>query len=176
MKRIVRLTESDLARIVRRVINEAPTDTKLGMVKMWGSSFRDVYAPNEKVTFKFIVSNFSDRVEGVIFSAKVTVTDFGKKLGLKPENINIPLPVKAALVTKESNQTDMYGGIKMKTQKTNLPFTFTTPSKSYINNTGQFQPMFEVEFSTSDAKTPNQKVSISMGPNAQFGNAAAGGN
>ena len=67
MKRIIRLTESDLARIVRRVINEDSTSTSQGNMMVGNPSTREIYAPNEVANLTLIGYNVNPSTKGKLF-------------------------------------------------------------------------------------------------------------
>ena len=176
MKRIVRLTESDLARIVRRVMNEAPTATSLGLVRANGTSVTGVYGPGELVTGTGRVFNFSQRTTANIFSVTVTVTEEGKKLGLDPSMLKIKTPVTVNFWDERSvRQNQQFERHTLETKATTnyrlgtYEFTFKTPTKRFTNTTGKYLYLFEMTFNTNDSKTPDQTVKFGMGANSQFG-------
>lgn len=176
MKRIVRLTESDLARIVRRVMNEAPTATSLGRVSLRGTSLTGVYGPGEVVTGTGRVLNFSDRTIGKIFSVTVAVTEEGKKLGLDPSMLKVKTPVTIPFyderIVKQNSDNERYttDSPATKNYRTGTyEFTFKAPMKRFTNTTGKYLALFTMTFNTNDEKTPDQTVKFFIGANSQFG-------
>ena len=176
MKRIVRLTESDLARIVRRVMSEAPTATSLGSVSVKGAGLTGVYGPGEVVTGTGRVLNFSDRTIGKIFSVTVTVTEDGKKLGLDPSMLKIKTPVTVNFWDENSvrrndmNERNPVNSTPTKNYRIGTyEFTFKAPMKRYTNTTGKNVQLFQMTFNTNDSKTPDQTLSFGIGANTQFG-------
>jgi hypothetical protein len=180
MKRIVRLTESDLARIVKRVISEGATDVKFSYVSVKGTSIASIFAPGETKTVTGSFYNFSDTTNAKLLSATVTVTEAGKKAGLTAANLTVSTPVSAPLMNpaKGEDQYYMMNGTRkiMKAAKGTYTCTFKAPSVKWINSTGKGVPLFTISFGTNDMYTPTQTVNFSAGANTQFGNAAASGN
>ena len=176
MKKIIRLTESDLARIVRRVMNEAPTATSLGLVKVTSASVTGVHGPGELITGTGRVFNFSESTNANIFSVTVTVTEEGKKLGLDPSMLKIKTPVTVQFWDERSVQrNDMserhtQGSVATKNYRMGTyTFTFKAPTKRFTNTTGKYLQLFEMTFNTNDSKNPDQTVKFGMGANSQFG-------
>ena len=179
MKRIVRLTESDLARIVKRVIREGATDVKLSQVAVHPSiGVSSIYAPGEVETGSGTFYCFDEFNPGKILSATVTVTEEGKKLGLTNSNLTFTLPASAKIVNREAtnNKKARYAGVVKDATIGSYQWSFTTPRTKYINSTGKPITLFTVSMSTNDKTTPSQNVNFVMGANSQFGNAAAAGN
>ena len=180
MGRIVRLTESDLARIVRRVIREGVTDVPFSAVKAVGATINSIFAPNETKAVNGKVYNFSSESFGKILSATVAVTAIGKKAGLTAANLTVTTPVSVAKVTKN---TKTMGSYLNKAGYQELPavigsyvFTFKAPNKQWINNTGEHVVLFEVTVSTNDQYRPSQMVLFAAAANTQFGAAGAAAN
>ena len=181
MNRIVRLTESDLTRIVRRVIREGVTDVAFSAVKVKGTGVGSIFAPNEVKTVNGRFYNFSSESFGKILSATVAVTAEGIKAGLTAANLTIATPVSAAKAPSNSATKEFYTD-KDGTQKywpakvASYVCTFKAPNKKWINSTGKNVALFEVTFSTNDQYRPSQVVAFSAQANTQFGVAAAAGN
>ena len=180
MGRIVRLTESDLARIVRRVISEGVTDVPFSAVKAVGATINSIFAPNETKAVNGKVYNFSSESFGKILSATVAVTAIGKRAGLTAANLTVTTPVSVAKVTKT---TKTMGSYQNKDGYQELPavigsyvFTFKAPNKQWINNTGEHVILFEVTVSTNDQLRPSQMVLFAAAANTQFGAAGAAAN
>ena len=178
MKRIVRLTESDLARIVRRVMNEAPTATSLGLVKVTSASVTGVHGPGELITGTGRVFNFSESTNANIFSVTVTVTEEGKKLGLDSSMLKIKTPVTVeywneSIVQRNKNKNSERYTLGSEPTRNyregTYTFTFTAPTKRFTNTTGKYLYLFEMTFNTNDSKNPDQTVKFGMSANSQFG-------
>jgi hypothetical protein len=75
MKRIIRLTESDLTRIVRRVINEQEPDQKLGKLKYQIDGIKLTGIIKVSVTNQNAKVSFTDK-DGQAVTENVLVTDF----------------------------------------------------------------------------------------------------
>ena len=180
MKRIVRLTESDLARIVRRVIREGVTDVPFSLCKVKGTGVGSIFAPNETKIINGSFLNFSTESNAKILSATVVVTPEGTKAGLTAANLTVTTPVSASKAVATSPNKDMYnlnGKLTYMSYKaTSYVCTFKAPNKKWINSTGKGVALFEITFSTNDQYTPTQTVSFAAQPNTQFGVAAAAGN
>ena len=181
MKRIVRLTESDLARIVRRVINEGATDVKFSKVKVANASVASIFAPNEVKTVMGTFYCFDDYTPGKLLSATVAVTEEGKKAGLTAANLTVTTPVTAKVVVpgKGTKQYYMVNGTTktiMEATQASYTCTFKAPNTKWMNSTGRGVPLFTITFSTNDRYLPTQTASFVAGANTQFGNAAASGN
>jgi hypothetical protein len=179
MKRIVRLTESDLARIVRRVMNEEVTDVKFAKVAMKsGIGVGSIFAPGEVATGTGGFYNFDEYAPGKLLSVKITPTPEATALGLTAQSLVITLPATAPVVNTEdkNNTTQRYGTQVLPARAGSYSWSFTTPRKAYTNSTGKGVKLFTLEFSTNDRTTPVQTIYFSAAPNTQFGNAAAAGN
>jgi len=177
MKRIVRLTESDLARIVRRVMNEAPTEVqfaKVAVKQYLGVSA--IYAPGEVETGTGTFYNFSEYQKGKLLSATITPTAEATKLGLNADSLKITLPASAPVVTAGKTTKQLYGGVAKDGMAGTYRWTFTTPRTKYVNSTGKAVTLFTIDFVTNDEKTPTQRAVFTAGANTQFGNSAAAGN
>lgn len=180
MGRIVRLTESDLNRIVKRVIREGVTDVPFSAVKAVGATINSIFAPNETKAVNGKVYNFSSESFGKILSATVEVTAIGKKAGLTAANLTVTTPVSVAKLTKNIKTMGSY---ESKDGYQELPavigsyvFTFKAPYKKWINNTGKTVSLFEVTLSTNDQRRPSQVVIFAAAANTQFGAAGAAPN
>ena len=80
MKKVIRITESDLARIVKRVLNENPSD--MITIKAWDDIYqRDMGAPR---TYNFDTTNHHLRNNEVVFTANIT--------GLIPSPMEMNIP------------------------------------------------------------------------------------
>jgi hypothetical protein len=181
MKRIVRLTESDLARIVRRVINEGATDVQFAEVSVRGLSVASIFAPNEVKVVNGLFYNFSQNIKGKLLSATVTPTELGKKLGLTADNLKITMPAVAPLMVPGKGEKTPYmvnGTTRtiMEGTKGSYSCTFKAPSGKWVNSSGKSVALFDIAFSTNDRYLPTQTVSFYAGVNTQFGNSAASGN
>ena len=195
MKRIIRLTESDLARIVKRVMNEAPTDAEQGRVAVKGSGVDKLLGPGETINGYGKVISFGTR-PGLITNATVAVTPEGVKLGLTNAMLKIQVPVKMGFVIPavravQSNRYNGEGEVKAQPAKYSNPklqgtwtghnaervfggeeiykFTFTGPRKRYVNDTGRGIVLYTVTFDTNDSTQPIQTKNFIMYTNAQFG-------
>ena len=101
MKRIVRLTESDLARIVNRVMNEAVTSAAQGGIYIFpGSTLKDLYGPGETVNVNGNLNVYGG-APNKITAATVEVTPEGAKLGLTAANVKVKAPYTYAYVIPE---------------------------------------------------------------------------
>ena len=172
MKKIVRLTESDLARIVRRVISEGATAVAQGKVFVGGANISAVYAPGEVVTGKGTIRNFSPDTIAKVFSAKIQVTPEGAKLGLTPDMLTIKMPATVGPVTPKNKQqtTGNYNGVFMDYTSGSYDWTLKTPTKQFTNTTGKPITLFMITFNTNDFKTPEMPSRVfNMQPNSQFG-------
>ena len=174
MKRIVRLTESDLARIVRRVMNEESTAVSQGKVMVYGAGVSAVFAPGEVVTGKGTIMNFSPDTIAKVFSAKITVTPEGQKLGLTPEMLTIKMPATVEPVNAKNDKSKemkrSYNGIVMPYTTGGYEWSFKTPMKQFTNTTGKPIVLFRITFNTNDGKTPEMvDRGFSMAANSQFG-------
>ena len=177
MKKIVRLTESDLVNIVRRVMNEAPSAVSLGAVTVGGSSITGVYAPGEVISGKGDIYNFSDRTNATVFSVTHTPTADGKKLGLTPDMLKIKLPATVPFITDRNRDRS---GTKVRyPRQTGNPtdqytigsytYTFKAPTAKFTNTTGKYLKLFDLVFNTNDSNTPDQTAGFFVGNNSQFG-------
>lgn len=172
MKRIVRLTESDLARIVRRVMNEESTAVSQGKVYVGGANISAVYAPGEVATGKGQIWNFSPDTIAKVFSAKITVTPEGQKLGLTPDMLTIKMPATVGPVTPKNKYgvKRAYDGVLMDYTVGSYEWSFKTPVKQFTNTTGKPITLFMITFNTNDGKTPEMPNRVfNMQPNSQFG-------
>ena len=181
MKRIVRLTESDLARIVKRVINEGATDVKFSKVKVGSASIGSIFAPNEVATVTGTWWCFDTYTNGKLLSATVAVTEEGKKAGLTAANLTVTTPAvsKLAVAGKGVKQYYMVNGTTktvMDAAQMTYTCTFKAPNTKWINSTGKGVALFTITFSTNDQYIPTQTANFVAGANTQFGNAAASGN
>jgi len=201
MKRIIRLTESDLARIVKRVMNEAPTDAEQGRVAVRGTGFDKLLGPGETINGYGKVISFGTR-PGLITNATVAVTPEGVKLGLTNAMLKIQVPVKMGFVIPEVKeiQSDSFTGrrgVPGKPKSYSNPkiqgmwmghntekvfggeeiykYTFTGPRKRYVNDTGRSITLYTVTFDTNDSTIPIQTKNFVMLPNAQFGTSNVAG-
>ena len=73
MKRIIRLTESELARIVRRVISEEVKYALQGGIMLYGTTFKDLAGPGEVI---------NGTGTGTAYGTSVYRVDLRKKEGL----------------------------------------------------------------------------------------------
>ena len=198
MKRIIRLTESDLARIVKRVMNEAPMDAEQGQVAVRGTGFDKLLGPGETINGYGKVISFGDR-PGLITNATVAVTPEGVKLGLTNAMLKIQVPVKMGFVIPPVEAGRTTGGrpIEAKPQSYSNPkiqgiwmghntekvfggeeiykYTFTGPRKRYVNDTGRSIVLYNVTFDTNDSTKPIQTKKFNMYANAQFGTSNVAG-
>lgn len=181
MNRIVRLTESDLARIVKRVIREGVTDVNFSFVKVKGTGVGSIFAPNEVKTVNGNFFNFSDNSAAKILSATVAVTAEGIKAGLTAANLSVTTPVSLRKMNANDKLQEYYlmngtTNTIMNSVKGSYVCTFKAPNKKWINSTGKPVVLFEVTFSTNDQYRPSQLVLFGAQANTQFGVAAAAGN
>ena len=175
MKRIVRLTESDLARIVRRVIAEDATAVSQGNMMLGNPSTREIYAPNEVANLTLIGYNVNPSTRGKIFSIEVTPTPDAQKLGLTKDNLNFGALPKTLTSKydkpngKTANVRYPAGGSSKEALVNEYNLTFKTPAKAFRNETGKNVVLYNCKVTTNDATTPVQTMTISLGPNGAFG-------
>ena len=194
MNRIIRLTESDLARIVKRVISEEVKYALQGGIMLYGTTFKNLAGPGEVINGTGTGTAYGTSINKIL-AAKVEVTPEGTKLGLTAANLKITAPYDYGYVIPavKATQANNYVGkkaswskggdvVKVNTTKLNADnpdapygqkitwgYSFTTPKKRYINTTGKFVQLFSVTFETNDSKKPIQTVQFGVGANAQFG-------
>jgi hypothetical protein len=195
MKRIIRLTESDLARIVKRVMNEAPTDANQGQVAVKETGVDKLMGPGETINGYGRVISFGTK-PGLITNATVAVTPEGAKLGLTNDMLKIQVPVRMGFVipavknehkvtlspAKYSNpklegmwighdvsSPKVFGGEEI------YKFTFTGPRKRFVNDTGRNLILYTVTFDTNDTTKPIQTKNFVMRIGAQFGTSNVAG-
>jgi|688.fasta_scaffold324831_2 hypothetical protein len=201
MKRIVRLTESDLARIVKRVMNESVTSAAQGGIYIYPSTYlKDLYGPGETVNVNGNLNVYGG-APNKITAATVEVTPEGAKLGLTAANVKVKAPYTYAYVIPEVPAVRGTAGNPpkpkvparmssgnsplVKVQSTQFKkedgaapmgastfWSYTfTAPKKRFINTGAPIPLFKVTFETNDSRKPVQTATIFMGTNAQFGTA-----
>lgn len=197
MNRIVRLTESDLARIVRRVMNEEVKSVPQGGILLYGTRFEDLIGPGE-VYNGVGAGTVYGTTPNMITTATVTVTPEGTNLGLTDASLKVKFPTtygyvipaqkavygstpKPAVKARFSNNQNPLEKVRTTiiTDATNIDapygqkiswgYTLTGPKKRYVNQTGSSIPLFTITFDTNDSKKPIQTVNFKMFPNAQFG-------
>lgn len=190
MKRIIRLTESDLARIVRRVINEAPTSDSLGDMKIGGqygsdtsATFSGVFAAGESATARAgYILNFSENSKAVVYSGVISMTPEGTALGLVAGQFTFPdafprtlLPLSTqeinagAKAKNNKNQTVTY-----KMSKTPINVAFKVPSNKKVISKDTH--VANITFTTNDVTKPTQVIKVWMRQGTQFGVAGASRN
>jgi len=190
MKRIVRLTENDLARIVRRVINEAPTSDSLGDMKVGGqygsdtsATFSGVFSSGELVNTRAgYICNFSEYSKGIVYSGVISMTPEGTALGLAAGQFTFPdgfpktlLPLssleveKGAKAKNNQNQTVTY-----KMSKTPINVAFKVPSNKKVISKDTH--VANITFTTNDVTKPTQVIKVWMRQGTQFGVAGASRN
>lgn len=198
MNRIVRLTESDLARIVRRVMNEEVKSVPQGGIFLYGATFKDLIGSGE--VYKGVgLGTVYGTVSSIITNATVTVTAEGTKLGLTAASLKVASPAtygyvipgqkavqhaiypKPAVKAKLSTNSNPLVKVRTTTildatnadapygQQISWGYTLTGPKKRYVNQTGSSITLFQITFDTNDSKKPIQTVNFNMGVNAQFG-------
>lgn len=187
MKKVIRLTESDLARIVRRVINEAPTSEGYQTIRVQPTVRlkNAAYAPNEVATgdgefFCFscvgVDGLYKKGTYGRIESYTVTPTKLATDLGLTEQSLQIKVPAqtlqganftrgKAALFGPGPNQMQ---AIDKKNQIGYYTWTLKTPAKYWKNTTGKVQDLFNVTLNTNDYNNREQNVVFKIGA-TEFG-------
>jgi hypothetical protein len=176
MKRIVRLTESDLARIVKRVMSEAPTATSQGNMMVNSISTKLIYSPNEVANLTLVGLNVNPDTKGRIFSIEATPTPEGQKLGLTKDNLNFgsfPKTLlskydKPSIKTTNVRYPASTGGSK-EAAVNEYNVTFKTPLKAFRNETGKNIPLYTCTVTTNDSINPVQTMTIFLGPNGAFG-------
>ena len=191
MKRIVRLTENDLARIVRRVINEAPTSDSLGDMKVGGqygsdtsATFSGVFSSGELVNTRAgYICNFSEYSKGIVYSGVISMTPEGTALGLAAGQFTFPdgfpktlLPLSSIEVEKGAKARNNKGQIvayKMSKTPINLAFTVPSTAKKVISKDTHIA---NITYTTNDTTKPTQVIKVWMKQGTQFGVAGASRN
>ncbi len=88
MKKIVRLTESDLARLVKRVINEQEDDGKIRIPSQYGGVRMEL---GKEVSPEEIINSYNEIVDG---TPLVSYSEYGTKgMFYNEDNDEIPLDV-----------------------------------------------------------------------------------
>ncbi len=190
MKRIIRLTESDLARIVRRVINEAPTSDSLGDMKVGGQYGSDISAiisgvfnSNELIPVKAgYILNFSENSKAVVYSGVISITPEGTALGLVADKFTFPdgfpktlLPLSTqeinagAKAKNNKNQTVTY-----KMSKTPINLNFKVPLNKVV--VSKDTHVANITYTTNDVTKPTQVIKVWMKQGTQYPVAGASRN
>lgn len=183
MKRIVRLTENDLSRIVRRVINErhylneAPTSDDLVNMKVAGQfSISGVFGPNEvKVIKGGKIYNFDDYDSGIAYSATITYTKEGALFNGKLVASD-SFPKSASSVTERDKMQfrDNNGVLRVYHESSPFQLTLTAPSTKvrFAVDT----EIARITYVTNDSTKSNQSIPIVVKAGSQFGVAGASRN
>ena len=177
MKRIVRLTESDLARIVRRVINEAPTSDKLANMTVKGQfSISGVFGPNENKVIKGgKIYNFDDYNSGKVYSATIAYTKEGAAFSGKLAAAD-SFPKSASPVTERDTMQfrDNNGVLRVYHESSPFQLTLTAPSTplKFAADT----EIARITFVTNDSTKSTQSIPIVVKAGSQFGVAGASRN
>lgn len=189
MKKVIRLTESDLARIVRRVINEEQTSEGYQTARVQPTVYlkNAQYTPNEVATgdgeFYCFTCPGRKGAYAKISSANVTPTKLATSLGLTADSLKIKVPAqtleganflrgKAALYGPGPNQME---AIQKPNQVGYYTWTLNTPAKYYKNTTGKVQDLFYVDLNLNDYNNSSQRVVFKIGA-TEFGKAGVKAN
>lgn len=177
MKRIVRLTESDLARIVRRVINEAPTsDSLVNMVVRGQFTISGVFGPNEvKVIKGGKIYNFDTYDSAIAYSATITYTKEGAVFNGKLAAADA-FPKSATYVRANDTMKarDSQGTVRAYHESSPFELKLTAPTTQIRFATDT--QIATITYVTNDSSKSNQSIPIFVSAGSQFGVAGASRN
>jgi hypothetical protein len=183
MKRIVRLTENDLARIVRRVINErhylneAPTADKLANMGIRGQfSISGVFGPNEvKVIKGGKIWNFDDYNIAKVYSGTITYTKEGAAFNGKLV-LSDTFPFSCSPVSERDTMKGRDNSGQVKAYNASSPFQIKLTAPSTPARFAADTQIATVTYVTNDPTKVSQTVPIVVKAGSQFGVAGASRN